>query len=215
MSSLFVSLLFIMAASRVDVKVVLLGSQSVGKTCLVERYLYGKFNLGVTATVGAAFGAKKITKGAVTINLGIWDTAGAERYEAMSRIYYRQARAAVVCFDLTSSESFGKVKFWVEELFENEPACDVYIVGTKVDLLQEKEREVERNMVENYMKTIHAKGYYETSAKTGDSIDTLFDTIAANAFAKFKEGEIAASNNSNTTFLDNDNPPKKSGCCGS
>jgi len=38
-----------MAASRVDVKVVLLGSQSVGKTCLVERYLYGKFNLGVTA----------------------------------------------------------------------------------------------------------------------------------------------------------------------
>lgn len=57
-----------------------------------------------------------------------------------------------------------------------------------MDLLQEKEREVERNMVENYMKTIHAKGYYETSAKTGDNIDTLFDTIATNAFAKFKEG---------------------------
>jgi len=204
-----------MAASRVDVKVVLLGSQSVGKTCLVERYLYGKFNLGVTATVGAAFGAKKITKGAVTINLGIWDTAGAERYEAMSRIYYRQARAAVVCFDLTSSESFAKVKFWVDELYENEPTCEVYICGTKVDLLAEKEREVERNMVENYMKTIHAKGYYETSAKTGDNIDVLFDKIANNSFEKFKEGEIAASNSSNSTFLSGDN--KKSGggggCC--
>jgi hypothetical protein len=103
-----------------------------------------------------------------------------------------------------------------------------------VDLLQEKEREVERNMVDNYMKTIHAKGYYETSAKTGDNIDTLFDTIASNAFAKFKEGrtlssslflpiypshsitgEIAASNASNTTFLDPDNNTKKSGCCNS
>lgn len=59
-----------------------------------------------------------------------------------------------------------------------------------MDLLQEQEREVERTMVDEYMKTIHAKAYYETSAKTGDSIDKLFDTIADNSFAKYKEGTI-------------------------
>jgi len=199
-------------ASRIDIKVVLLGSQSVGKTCLVERYLYGKFNLGVTATVGAAFGAKKVTKNNVTITLGIWDTAGAERYEAMSRIYYRQARAAVVCFDVTDSASFGKVRFWVDELLANEPACDVYIVGTKVDLVGEKIREVEKNMVENYIRTINAKGYYETSAKTGENIETLFDEISNNAIKKYQEGEIIASQ-SNTTFLGDSSEHKKAACC--
>lgn len=48
------------------------------------------------------------------------DTAGSERYEAMSRIYYRGAKAAVVCYDLTDSESFARVRFWVNELKSNE-----------------------------------------------------------------------------------------------
>jgi Ras-related protein Rab-24 len=76
-------------------------------------------------------GAKKIVVGGTSLTLGIWDTAGAERYESMSRIYYRAAKAAVVCYDLTNRSSFDKVKFWVEELLHNEDGCDLYIVGTK------------------------------------------------------------------------------------
>lgn len=48
------------------------------------------------------------------------DTAGSERYEAMSRMYYRNARAAIVCYDLSDSSSFDRVKFWVSELKEAE-----------------------------------------------------------------------------------------------
>lgn len=58
--------------SKVDVKVVLLGKHSVGKTCLVERYLHGKFKDTTIATVGAAFGAKKLNVGGREITLGIW-----------------------------------------------------------------------------------------------------------------------------------------------
>lgn len=48
------------------------------------------------------------------------DTAGSERYEAMSRIYYRGAKAAIVCYDITDKSSFDRVRFWVEELRKNE-----------------------------------------------------------------------------------------------
>lgn len=66
------------------------------------------------------------------------DTAGSERYESMSRIYYRGAKAAIVCFgetkhsvsvvlidlgvyiDLTDSSSFDRAKFWVNELKQTE-----------------------------------------------------------------------------------------------
>lgn len=48
------------------------------------------------------------------------DTAGSERYEAMSRIYYRGAKAAIVCYDLSDGSSFDRAKFWINELQQNE-----------------------------------------------------------------------------------------------
>lgn len=52
------------------------------------------------------------------------DTAGSERYEAMSRIYYRGARAAVVCYGKGTEN--GKTKEWRLQ------RCRVGVVGTAV-----------------------------------------------------------------------------------
>lgn len=54
------------------------------------------------------------------MNLSIWDTAGSERYEALSRMYFRGARAAIVAIDASDSSSFEKAKFWCSELKMNE-----------------------------------------------------------------------------------------------
>jgi len=164
--------------SKVDVKVVLLGKHSVGKTCLVERYLHGKFKDSTVATVGAAFGAKKLNVGGKEVTLGIWDTAGQERYESMSRIYYRSAKATIVCFDLTDSKSFDKVKFWVDELLQSEEGCDIYVIGTKLDLVKEgTERGRSAQEVKEFATKISAK-VFETSSKTGEGIEELFRDIA-------------------------------------
>ncbi|KAK9816502.1 hypothetical protein WJX72_001178 [[Myrmecia] bisecta] len=124
--------------AKVDLKVVLLGSQSVGKSCLVDRYINGLFEGTPRNTIGAAFAAKKIqvSSGRV-ITLGVWDTAGAERFESLSRMYYNGARAAIVCFDATNLASFNKLKFWVNEVQQSQPGCMVYIAITKCDLLDE------------------------------------------------------------------------------
>uniref|UniRef100_A0A3Q3WNT0 Uncharacterized protein n=1 Tax=Mola mola TaxID=94237 RepID=A0A3Q3WNT0_MOLML len=127
-----------MSALRVDAKVVMLGKESVGKTSLVERYVHHRFLVGpYQNTIGAAFVAKSIQLGDKVITLGIWDTAGSERYEAMSRIYYRGARAAIVCYDLTDSGSFQRARFWVKELQNCEEHCKIYLCGTKTDLVVE------------------------------------------------------------------------------
>uniref|UniRef100_A0A3B5L2U3 Ras-related protein Rab-24 n=1 Tax=Xiphophorus couchianus TaxID=32473 RepID=A0A3B5L2U3_9TELE len=126
-----------MSAMRVDAKVVMLGKESVGKTSLVERYVHHRFLVGpYQNTIGAAFVAKPIQVADRVITLGIWDTAGSERYEAMSRIYYRGARAAVVCYDLTDSSSFQRARFWVKELQNCEEHCKIYVCGTKSDLIE-------------------------------------------------------------------------------
>ncbi|PSN39005.1 Ras-related protein Rab-24 [Blattella germanica] len=67
--------------SRVDLKVVLLGSEYVGKTSLLERYVYDRFrgNVPYQNTIGAAFAAKEVESCGRKFVMGIWDTAGSER----------------------------------------------------------------------------------------------------------------------------------------
>lgn len=204
-----------MSGQRVDVKVVMLGKESVGKTSLVERYVHDRFLAGpYQNTIGAAFVAKVMPVGDRTVTLGIWDTAGSERYEAMSRIYYRGAKAAIVCYgkgarrgargggpgaagpgglrprrvgpvpphahpDLTDGGSFERAKFWVKELRSLEEGCQIYLCGTKSDLLEEdrRRRRVDFHDVQEYADDIKAQ-LFETSSKTGQSVDELFQKVA-------------------------------------
>jgi len=112
-----------MSGQRVDVKVVMLGKEYVGKTSLVERYVHDRFLVGpYQNTIGAAFVAKVMSVGDRTVTLGIWDTAGSERYEAMSRIYYRGAKAAIVCYGKRGSGPFLKQEgVGVRLALENSP----------------------------------------------------------------------------------------------
>ena len=72
-------------------KVVLLGREYCGKTSVVERFLNERFagENKYQNTIGAAYGARTVSVGGRELVLGIWDTAGSERYESMSRMYYR------------------------------------------------------------------------------------------------------------------------------
>lgn len=169
-----------MSAHRIDAKVVMLGKESVGKTSLVERFVHHRFLVGpYQNTIGAAFVARQVQVGDSMVTLGIWDTAGSERYEAMSRIYYRGAKAAVVCFDLTDSSSFQRVKFWVKELQNCEEHCKIYLCGTKNDLVEADRsvRQVDYHDVQDFADEIKAQ-LFETSSKTGFNVDKLFQKMA-------------------------------------
>ncbi|EDO42787.1 predicted protein [Nematostella vectensis] len=163
----------------VESKVVLLGRNFSGKTCLLERYLHDRFLGTSEATIGAAYGTKTVTVRNTRVTLGIWDTAGSERYDAMSRIYYRGAKAAVICFDLTEEESFLRAKYWVNELHTYESSCRIYLCGTKFDLVEgkKKSRAVDAWVVSQYADGINAK-LFETSSMTGRDVERLFFCVA-------------------------------------
>ncbi|XP_033342125.1 ras-related protein Rab-24 [Megalopta genalis] len=179
---------------NVDLKIVLLGDKNVGKTCLVTRYIHETFNdeISFKGTIGAAYSSKKVECNGLSIVLGIWDTAGCERYEAMTRMFYREAKAAIVCFDVTTAVTFQRAKFWIRELRAVEESCKIYICGTKNDLLKPDEVQfLEMRAINNYATSVRAK-LYITSSKTGENIAELFnvivqDFVATNPVKETKE----------------------------
>jgi len=184
-----------MTDKKIDLKVVLLGDMSVGKTYLVNRIVYDKF-VDAGNTIGAAYTAKMVKlKSGRELVVGIWDTAGGERYEAMSRLYFRSAKAAIVCYDLTEGKTFERAKFWIGELKSYEESCEIYLCGCKLDLVapspgkssrtstaaaQDSEgklpRGVDYHEASDYAESISAT-YVETSSKTGQNTYQLLYSI--------------------------------------
>jgi Ras-related protein Rab-24 len=159
----------------------------VGKTCLVDRYLHGRFDGTSRPTVGAAFGAKTVHRNSTVITVGIWDTAGQERFESISKLYYRGAKAALVCFDLTNKASFAKVRFWVDELKAYAPECLIFLVGTKADLVEAGvAREVTEAELTKVCQEAGAVTVKNTSSKTGANIAELFDEVVNEVTDRFQ-----------------------------
>jgi len=200
--------------TKVDRKIVLLGQQHVGKSCLVDRFLNSKFDAMQKNTIGAAFGAKRVyLPNGRGMTLGIWDTAGAERFESLSRVYYHSAGSALVCFDPSKMDTWKKLDFWVGELQENEPRCRIYLVETKMDLLESgEERIVSEEEVAEYAERINAQ-LFRTSAKTGYNVVELFVGVARDAD---KDADKSKMSSSSFMVKDTKTEEKKTqaGCCG-
>merc|ERR1712226_967651 len=117
-------------------KLVMLGDASVGKSCLVVRFAKGEFYEYQEPTIGAAFMTQTVSLNDCVVKFEIWDTAGQERYKSLAPMYYRGAAAAVIVYDITSSDSFEKAKNWVRELQrQGNPEMIVALAGNKADLV--------------------------------------------------------------------------------
>lgn len=123
-----------------EAKVVLLGSQGVGKTSLILRYTTRAFSSSFApATIGSSLHTRKLVQSGVRVKLQIWDTAGQERFRSMAPIYYRGAHVCVLVYDISDRQSFEDVRSWLEELGKTVPKETViFVVGAKIDLASKR-----------------------------------------------------------------------------
>ena len=106
-------------------KVILLGEFGVGKTCIISRFVDNIYDDKTMTTSSPAFVTKTMKFddfGRKEIICSLWDTAGQEKFRALTRIFYKYAKVVIFVYDITVRESFNTIKdYWYEEVKENCP----------------------------------------------------------------------------------------------
>eukprot|EP00742_Colponemidia_sp_Colp-10_P004335 GILJ01004625.1.p1 GENE.GILJ01004625.1~~GILJ01004625.1.p1 ORF type:complete len:216 (-),score=34.33 GILJ01004625.1:143-790(-) len=174
----------------VEAKLVLLGDSGVGKSSLALRFCQGRFSDYHEVTIGAAFLQQTVrTRDGSSVKLHIWDTGGQERFRAMAPLYYRDASAAIVAYDITNPQSFKSVQYWVRELRnKGKENVVIAIAGNKADKAETAgERKVELKAAKDYAEE-NGMIFMETSAKTSTGVNKLFEQIAQQVYNQETKG---------------------------
>ncbi|XP_041320740.1 ras-related protein Rab-12-like isoform X2 [Pyrgilauda ruficollis] len=184
-------------------KVVLIGESGVGKTNLLSRFTRNEFNHDSRTTIGVEFSTRTILVGDAAVKAQIWDTAGLERYRAITSAYYRGAVGALVVFDITKHQTYDVVDRWLKELYDHaEASIVVMLVGNKTDLAQAREVPMEeaKMFADN-----NGLLFVETSALDSTNVEEAFETILKEIFYKVQK-QKQRSSQSNTVSLASENP---------
>lgn len=169
-------LISLLTNSLFSLLVILVGDTSVGKSSILQRYQKGKFDENTFPTLALEFFAKvvRLSNGS-RIKATIWDTAGQEKYKSIVSQHYRKAFGALLVYDVTRKETFQAVQRFLHDLRNGaEPDCVIYLIGNKVDLLENNfTRAVPQEEVKAFAEN-NKLIYMETSAYSDYNITNCF-----------------------------------------
>ena len=99
-------------------QVIVVGNGGVGKTSMIKRFCTGTFTGEYKKTIGVDFLQKKVfvPSQGETVTMDLWDTAGQEEFDTLTRNYYRGAQACVIVFSTTDRASFVAVENWKDKV---------------------------------------------------------------------------------------------------
>ena len=159
-----------------NIKVTLIGASGVGKTCIIRRYYDNEYVENPASTCGGSYSAKQLKINNKIIQIDLWDTAGQERFRSLGKHFYKDAYIVILVYDITNRKSFDELKeVWYPSLKEfGEKYSVLGVVGNKCDLYENEE--VKEAEAREYSQQIGAT-YMLVSAKSGDNINLLFDTL--------------------------------------
>ena len=167
-----------------EIKLIVLGNTSVGKSSFILKYIEDKFVLNYIATLGIDFKQKKLKlKNGQEVRLRIYDTAGQERFKSVAVSFIKKAEGVILIYDIGNKATFESLEEWIKNIKESgKENLPIILVGNKCDLPPEK-RKVE--LIEGKDKAEEFNlPFFETSCKEGINIKEVFEKIVEDITGK-------------------------------
>ena len=171
-------------------KLISIGESCAGKTSIVNNFTSGGNNGSryiEIPTIGIDFRMTNVVIKGKNIKLHFWDTGGQEKYRSIVQSYYKDCAGVLVCFDLTSWQSFKKVDYWINEI-KSVGGQDVPLIllGNKLDLVEG--RRITTKEAKCYADERGIE-YFEVSAVSGVNIREAILCLVENIYKIYLEGE--------------------------
>ncbi|KAK3790242.1 hypothetical protein RRG08_034806 [Elysia crispata] len=160
---------------EVAIKVVVVGNGAVGKSSMIQRYCKGIFTRDYKKTIGVDFLERQIEVEGEDVRLMLWDTAGQEEFDAITKAYYRGAQACVLAFSTVDRESFEAIESWKQKVEDEVGEIAMVIVQNKIDLIDDAL--VHTTEAENLAKKLRLR-FYPTSVKENLNVEEVFKYLA-------------------------------------
>ena len=164
--------------NNIQRKVCLLGDFAVGKTSLVRRYVYNKFDSNYLATIGVQISRKEIVmqgKNPVQVTLVLWDLAGGEIFSKLEESYYRGGAGAFLVADISRPETFQSLNSYATTFTRINADAKLLVIYNKIDLLPDPA--VFEESIQAFSARWQAP-YFMTSALTGVAVENAFERMA-------------------------------------
>ena len=182
-----------------NVKCVVVGDGAVGKTSLLISYTENRFPVDYVPTVFDNF-TTGVEVDAKLINFALWDTAGQEEYSRLRALSYPETDVFLLCFSVIASASYDNIRSkWNPEIQHHCPDAKRMLVGTKIDLREDKEtlenlkgeKLPTPDMGNELAKEIGAQMYLECSALTQEGLKRVFEEAIRAVIGRDVDGQAA------------------------
>ena len=167
-------------------KIILVGDQGVGKSCLAIKASRNYFEDFYSPTVGFEFVSFNVRVQDKIIKLQIWDTCGQEVYRSLISSFFRSASLAIVVYSIDTEDSFNNIEKWLNDIkTQSNPDIKIFLIGNKADL--EDKRRLTKEQGEQLCRDHKLAYFMETSAKTGFNVQNVFIQVAKELYLQHEE----------------------------
>ncbi|KAI6659299.1 Ras-related protein Rab-23 [Oopsacas minuta] len=118
-------------------KVIIVGNGNVGKSSMIQRFCKGVYTSEYKKTIGVDFLEKHLRTHQEEIRLMVWDTAGQEEFDAITKAYYRGAQLCILVFSTVDRPSFDAIDSWKNKVYAEVGEITTVLVQNKIDLIDE------------------------------------------------------------------------------
>jgi len=169
------------APKVISQKVCLIGDFGVGKTSLIRQFVDRQFSDQYLSTVGVKISRKLVsipdTQEVKQLQLIVWDIEGSTRFKAIAPTYLQGAKGAIIVADVTRQSSIQNLEEHVQLFRSVCPKSSLIIALNKIDLIEDNEREAIFKGISTNFTNLQIS-VYPTSAKTGENVDKIFESLA-------------------------------------
>ena len=189
-------------------KLLVVGDSSVGKTNFVMRLINNEFSKNYMTTSGIDLKTTDIEIKNKKIHIQLWDTAGQEKYKAITKNLFLKVMGALIIYDITNEASYNNLKSWVKLIKEEcGKHMQLIILGNKSDL--NDQRKISKDEAINYAKE-QKIDYIETSSKTGENVKKAVTMICENILENKEMNDTSSFVLDNSSYLMD---KRKKKCC--